>query len=89
MLVDDEKLADSNTIEALQYMVMKEVENKYGESKFSHQAGKKKKLLTDAEKEVKEDFYSLVREVLHDITIENVLETMDFLKEYYHEVMTK
>ena len=70
-------------------MMLKEIEKRYGESKFSHQEGKKKKILTDAEKEVKKEFDSLVREVLQDVTIESVMEILDFLNEYYQEVMAR
>lgn len=88
-IIDDEELASSNTLEALQYMVLKEISNRYGDSKFSHQEGKKKKILTDAEKEVKKEFDSLVREMLQDIAIESVNETLEFLDEYYQELMVR
>ena len=84
---DDENVAKSNTLEALQYLFMKEIEKRYGENKFSHQKGKKKQILTESEREVKEDFYSFVREVLANLTIENALENLEFLEEYYQEVI--
>lgn len=84
---DDENVAKSNTLEALQYLFMKEIEKRYGENKFSHQKGKKKQILTESEREVKEDFYSFVREVLANLTIENTLENLEFLEEYYQEVI--
>lgn len=84
---DDENVAKFNTLEALQYLFMKEIEKRYGENKFSHQKGKKKQILTESEREVKEDFYSFVREVLANLTIENALENLEFLEEYYQEVI--
>ena len=84
---DDENVAKSNTLEALQYLFMKEIEKRYGENKFSHQKGKKKQILTESEREVKEDFYSFVREVLANLTIENALENLEFFEEYYQEVI--
>ncbi len=84
---DDEEIANSNTLEALQYLFFKEIEKRYGESKFSHQKGKKKKILTESEKEAKKDFDSLVREVLLTLTIKNLLENLEFLEEYYQELM--
>ena len=84
---DDENVAKSNTLEALQYLFMKKIEKRYGENKFSHQKGKKKQILTESEREVKEDFYSFVREVLANLTIENALENLEFLEEYYQEVI--
>lgn len=86
-LGDDEEIAKSNTLESLQYLFFKKIEKKYGESKFSHQVGKKKKILTQSEMEVKKDFNSLVREVLLNLTIENTLESLEFLEEYYQELM--
>ena len=84
---DDEGVANSNTLEALQYLFLKEIDKKYGESKFSHQEGKKKKILTESEIEVKKDFDSLVREILLNLTIENSIENLEFLEEYYQELM--
>ena len=51
--------------------------------------GIKKKVLTDYEKEMKEDFDSLVREILLNLTIENAKENLEFLGEYYQELMRK
>lgn len=84
---DDEELANSNTLEALQYLFIKEIEKNYGENKFSHQQGKKKKILTDSEREAKNDFDSLVREVLPNLSIENITENLEFLEEYYQDLM--
>ena len=86
-LGDDEEIANSNTIEALQYLFFKEIQKKYGENKFSHQTGKKKKVLTESEMEAKKDFDSLVREVMLSLTIDNISENLEFLEEYYQEVM--
>lgn len=86
-LGDDEEIAKTNTLEALQYLFFKEIEKRYGESKFSHQGGKKKKVLTKSEMEAKKDFDSLVREALPSLTIENALENLEFLEEYYQELM--
>lgn len=88
-VTSDEETANSKTKEALQNLFMKEVAKKYGESKFSHQQGKKKKVLTDSEKAMKEDFDSLVRECLRELDCDNALENMDFLEEYYQELMAK
>ena len=86
-IMDDEEMAISSTKEALQYLFIQKVERDYGESRFSHQKGKKKKILTEEEKEVKKDFDSLVREVLLTLTAENVEENFEFLQEYYEVLM--
>lgn len=86
-LGDDEEVAKSNTLEALQFLFYKEIEKKYGESKFSHQTGKKKKKLTKSEMEAKNDFDSLVRELMINLTVETTQESLDFLEEYYQELM--
>lgn len=85
----DEEMAQTKTTEALQFLFGKEIEQNYGNHKFSHQNGKKKKVLSSAEAEMKEDFYSLVREVMQTLTIENLQENLDFLEEYYQELMEK
>ena len=86
-ITDDEQLAEAETQEALRYLFYKEIENKYGESKFSHQGGKKKKILTESEMEAKKDFDSLVREITNTITLENLAENLEFVQEYYQELM--
>ena len=86
-IVDDEEIARSNTLEALQYLFYKEIEKRFGDSKFSHQKGKKKKVLTESEMNAKLDFYSLVREMMLDLTLENAMENLEFLEEYYQELM--
>ena len=87
-LVDDEATARDNTLEALQHLFMKKIEKQYSDNKFSHQTtGKKKKELTKSEMEVKLDFYSLVRELMLNLSIDNVTENLEFLEEYYQELM--
>ncbi len=86
-IVNDAETANSKTTEALQYLFMEEMSSKYGETKFSHQTGKKRKYLTDSEKAKKLEFDSLVRELLPDLTINNVAEDLEFLEEYYQELM--
>ena len=81
---DDEEIAKSNTLEALQYIFLKEVEKRYGEKKFSQS---KKKVLTRSELKAKMDFDSLVREILLSLTVDNAQENIEFLEEYYHELM--
>ena len=88
-IVDDKDMADSDTLESLQHLFLKEMKKKYSENRFSHESSKKKKKLTEAELELKRDFDSLVREVLSSLSIENLRETLDFLEEYYSELMSK
>lgn len=85
-LLDDEEKAAENTREALQYLFMKLVEKNYPIRCFSAQKGKKKKVLTPKENEVKMEFDSLVRELLADITVGNAAENLEFLDEYFQEV---
>lgn len=85
-LLDSEEDASFNTREALQYLFMKEVEKRYPIGCFSAQKGKKKKILTPKENEVKMEFDSLVRELLRDLTVGNAEENLDFLEEYFQEL---
>ena len=87
-LENDSDMAEANTKEALQFLFIKEVEKNYGTNKFSHKPGKKKKVLTPEEEAVKQDFDSLVREILQELTPDNIEESLAFLEEYYKEVMT-
>lgn len=84
---EDEELANSSTLEALQYLFLKEVERNYGASKFSHETGKKRKILTDSEMKAKSDFDSLVRELMPTLTIGNIAENLEFLEEFYQELV--
>lgn len=88
-LIDDEEKATDNTREALQYLFIKEVERRYPISCFSAQKGKKKKVLTREETEMKMEFDSLVRELLCDLTISNAKEDLEFLEEYFQEMNEK
>lgn len=85
-LLDDEEKATANTREALQYLFMKEVEKRYPIGSFSAQTGKKKKILTPKENEVKMEFDSLVRELLSGLTVGNAEENLEFLEEYFQEI---
>lgn len=85
-LLDDEEKATSNTREALQYLFMKEVEKRYPIGSFSSQTGKKKKILTPKENEVKMEFDTLVRELLSGLTVNNAEEDLEFLEEYFQEI---
>ena len=87
-IVDDEALANADTLETLQHLFLREMMKKYPESSFSHENGKKKKLI-QAELEVKADFNSLIREVACSLTIDNLSENLEFLEEYYFEIMSK
>lgn len=84
---DNEEGTKESNLEALQYLLKGWLEKNYADKKFSHLSGKKKKVLTEAEKEMKEDFYTLVRELMPSLTIENIEETMEFLEEYYKDLM--
>lgn len=85
-LLDDEEKATANTREALQYLFMKEVEKRYPLGSFSAQVGKKKKILTPKENEVKMEFDSLVRELLSSLTVGSAEENLEFLEEYFQEI---
>ena len=85
-LLDDEEKAAGNTREAMQYLFMKEVERCYPMGSFSAQTGKKKKILTPKENEVKMEFDSLVRELLSGLTVGNAKENLEFLEEYFQEI---
>lgn len=86
---DDQELATADMQETLQHLFLKEMNKKYHVSRFSHALGKNKKLLTQTEMEKKMDFDSLVREVACLLTINNLSENLEFLDEYYYEIMKK
>ncbi len=85
--LDDNETAAS-TVEALQYLIIKHVEKNYGLQKFSHgESCKARKNLTEAERKIKEEFDSFVREILLDLKPENVKDSIEFIDEYYDELM--
>ena len=51
--------------------------------------GKKKRPLYKVEEERKKEFQSLVREILQIINLDNVIENLEFLEEFYHEIMKR
>ena len=79
--------ANSNTLTAIQHLFMKEINSLYGESKFSHLLGSKKKILTPREVKHKEDFDSFVKECMPDLSVENISERLELLAEFYQELM--
>lgn len=87
-VVEDEETARSNTSIALEFLFKKEVDKRYPDGKFSHMTGKKKKILTDSENAKKEEFYSLVRECMRELSLDNALEHLEFLEEYYQELVS-
>ncbi len=85
---DDEDIANSNTKEALQNLLIKYVQKHYGNSKFSNtKSSSSKKPLNDEERKIKENFDSFVREILMDLKAENLKESMDFIEEYYTDLI--
>lgn len=81
--------AEEDTKEALQFLFKKEVETRYPVGRFSSMTGKKKKKLTPEENEMKMEFDSLVRELLRELRIDNVEESLEFLEEFFQEMMAK
>ena len=88
-IIDDKEQAESNTLESLQYLFIKEIEHKYSDKSFYIEQGKKKRPLTTVEEERKREFYSLVREILPIIDLDNVIENLEFLEEFYHDLMKR
>ncbi|MCI8396492.1 MAG: ATP-dependent RNA helicase [Clostridia bacterium] len=86
-VVEDEETANSNTLTAIQHLFMEEINSLYGESKFSHLLGSKKKILTPREVKHKEDFDSFVKECMPDLSVENISERLELLAEFYQELM--
>ena len=87
-IVDEAKIAETQTAEALKYLAMKKLKKDYVDSKFSHNTGKKKKTLTPQEETVKEDFWHLATDVVASIKVENIEESLQFVQEYYAELMS-
>ena len=88
-IIDDKEQAESNTLESLQYLFIKEIEKKYSDRMFYMEPGKKKRSLSKVEEERKKEFQSLVREILQIINLDNVIENLEFLEEFYHEIMKR
>ena len=86
-IVSDEEMAKAQTNEALKNLAMKKLKKDYVDSKFSHQTGKKKKVLTSKEETVREDFWHLATDVIASINVENVGESLQFIQDYYVELM--
>lgn len=81
--------AEEDTKEALQFLFKKEVDSRYPVGRFSSMTGKKKKKLTPEENEMKMEFDSLVGELLRELRIDNVEESLEFLEEFFQEMMAK
>lgn len=88
-LVSEEEEANQLNSEALKHLFVKEIANNYRDGKFSHIPGKKKKVLTEAEQKKKTDFDSFVRDVMHELTLEDALDSLQIVEDYYQELMSK
>ena len=87
-IVEDETTAKKHTEEAIQYLAMRKLKKEYVDSKFSHQTGKKRKELSEEEKKIKEDFWHLAIDVVTFMDSKNVEESLQFIEEYYAELMS-
>ena len=87
-IVEDETTAKKHTEEAIQYLAMRKLKKEYVDSKFSHQTGKKRKELSEEEKKIKEDFWHLAIDVVAFMDSKNVEESLQFIEEYYAELMS-
>lgn len=86
-LVSEEEEANKRNSEALRYLLMKEISNNYRAGKFTKISGKKKKVLTETEQQKKADFDSFVEDVMQEVTLDNALDNIRLIEEYYQELM--
>lgn len=77
------------TKEALQFQFIKELEKKLG-YKFGasseKKGGKKHKKANPQEAKIRDEFESLVRDLMQEITAKNALDNLEFAIEYYSEL---
>lgn len=86
-ITEFEDEAKDETQQVLLHLFKAEVEDKYRPGVFSHAKGKKRKVLTNAEMELKADFDAFVKDVTSELTLENAEESLKMLEEYYQELM--
>lgn len=87
VLFDEEAERDQKTLDALKTFVTRTVSDKYSDTNFIiRRAGRK--FETEESKMAKEEFHTIVNDILSDLSVDNFKESMELLDELYHDCIS-
>lgn len=86
-LFDEEAERDQKTLDTLKTFVTRTVSDKYSDTNFIiRRAGRK--FETEESKMAKEEFHTIVNDILSDLSVDNFEENMELLDELYHDCIS-
>lgn len=83
---DRQEDADASTKEVLEFLIMREVNQKYQDKKFKIKTADGQKIETKASKKAKEEFHENVRMVISEVNTNTFSESLEYLKDVFDEI---
>ena len=83
---DTQEDADASTKEVLEFLIMREVNQKYQDKKFKIKTADGQKIETKASKKAKEEFHENVRMVISEVNTNTFSESLEYLKDVFDEI---
>ena len=83
---DTQEDADESTKEVLEFLIMREVNQKYQDKKFKIKTADGRKIETKASRKAKEEFYENVRMVISEVDTHTFSESLEYLQDVFDEI---
>ena len=83
---DTQEDADASTKEVLEFLIMREVNQKYQDKKFKIKTADGQKIETKASKKAKEEFHENVRMVISEVDTHTFSESLEYLQDVFDEI---
>ena len=85
-IFDTKNEADESTKEVLEFLIMREVNQKYQDKKFKIKTADGRKIETKASRKAKEEFYENVRMVISEVDTHTFSESLEYLQDVFDEI---
>ena len=83
---DTQEDAEASTKEVLEFLIMREVNQKYQDKKFKIKTADGRKIETKASRKAKEEFYENVRMVISEVDTHTFSESLEYLQDVFDEI---
>ena len=83
---DTQEDAEASTKEVLEFLIMREVNQKYQDKKFKIKTADGQKIETKASKKAKEEFHENVRMVISEVDTHTFSESLEYLQDVFDEI---
>ena len=83
---DTQEDADESTKEVLEFLIMREVNQKYQDKKFKIKTADGRHIETKASKKAKEEFHENVRMVISEVNTNTFSESLEYLQDVFDEI---